>query len=125
MNMKSRAITPPEWIGLVPTCTRKIVAGDEIISVGKGLETYAVVLAGIGCRSVLAKDGQRAIVGFVLPGDFALPFLIEPPIPADVGVAALTPCQIAEVSCIELQRQAKFDSGLSRTWLRRLQEMRA
>lgn len=53
------------------SASRSIRAGQELISEGRRCQAIFVILDGIAIRYRILRDGQRQILNFVLPGDFA------------------------------------------------------
>jgi CRP-like cAMP-binding protein len=51
--------------------SRGIRPGQEIISEGKRCNTVFLIVDGIAIRFRILRDGQRQILNFLLPGDFA------------------------------------------------------
>ena len=51
--------------------SRSIRAGQEIISEGKRCNAVFLIADGIAIRFRILRDGQRQILNFLLPGDFA------------------------------------------------------
>ena len=49
---------------------RNVAAGQPILSAGEDSKMLYTVMEGLGLRSVPLSDGDRQVVGFVLPGDF-------------------------------------------------------
>lgn len=52
------------------TGERHVRAGQNVLSAGEDSDMLYTVLDGLGLRSVPLPDGERQVVGFVLPGDF-------------------------------------------------------
>jgi CRP-like cAMP-binding protein len=76
--------------------TRKIAAREDVIREGDNPENVNLVLEGIACRYKYLPNGRRAIVAFLLPGDFCdLHVAILGSM--DHAIGALTPCTIAEI----------------------------
>lgn len=69
----SLSLTPEEAAVLfdLPTGTRTVRRGQEIISEGRRCTTAFVLTEGIAIRYRILRDGQRQIVNLLLPGDFA------------------------------------------------------
>lgn len=53
------------------TASRTLRPGQEIISEGKRCSTVFLITEGIAIRYRILRDGQRQILNFLLPGDFA------------------------------------------------------
>jgi CRP-like cAMP-binding protein len=53
------------------TTSRTIRRGQEIVSEGRRCSTLSVITEGIAIRYRILRDGQRQILNFLLPGDFA------------------------------------------------------
>jgi CRP-like cAMP-binding protein len=96
---------------------RAVLARQEISSSGAQILNFTALMSGIACRYKMVGDGRRAIIGFVLPGDFTTPIFSEPMRP-DFGVMSLTTLNIIELPCAELLARAQNNPQLSRalTW---------
>ncbi len=55
----------------LPSNSRNVRRGQEIISEGRRSSTVFIVTEGIAIRYRILHGGQRQIINFVLPGDFA------------------------------------------------------
>jgi CRP-like cAMP-binding protein len=89
----AEVITPPEAVG----------KGTDIVSDGVLTSSVTVVLAGVACRYKVLSEGQRQILGFVLPGDLA--DLSGVVLGANShGVSASTRCFISHIPRDALQR---------------------
>lgn len=112
------------------TLTRSLRPRADLVREGENpAETY-FLLDGIACRYKLLPGGRRAVVGFLLAGDFCGP---GPEMPArlDHGIAALTPCIVAEAPrhpltaaaqdhpgvALALARATAVESAIQRQWL--------
>jgi CRP-like cAMP-binding protein len=51
--------------------SRTVRPGQEIVSEGKRCTSVFLIIDGIAIRYRILRDGQRQILNFVLPGDFA------------------------------------------------------
>lgn len=52
------------------TGEKQVSPGENILSTGEDSVNLYTVLDGLGLRTVQLEDGDRQVVGFVLPGDF-------------------------------------------------------
>lgn len=110
--------------------SRKVAAREDIIREGEVPENVNLVLEGIACRYKVLPNGRRAIVAFLLPGDFCdLHVAILDHMDHTIG--ALTPCTIAEIPRTTIEdltanwpRIARalwwatlVDEGILREWL--------
>lgn len=75
---------------------RLIHPGGDILAEGSLVSHPSLLLAGLACRYKMLGDGRRAIVAFLVPGDFVCPCFLQDH-KADFGVATLTVCEVAEV----------------------------
>jgi CRP-like cAMP-binding protein len=75
---------------------RLVHPGADILSEGTFAPHPSLLLAGIACRYKMLGDGRRAIVAFLVPGDFVSP-CFQQDNKADFGVSALTVCEVAEL----------------------------
>jgi len=92
---------------------RTVAAHHDILGDGSQVSHTSLLLSGIACRYKMMGDGRRAIVGFLLPGDFTN-LLFADRQKLDFGVAALTPCEVTDVSCATLQALASAHPQLAR-----------
>jgi len=92
---------------------RTVAAHHDILADGSQVSHTSLLISGIACRYKMMGGGRRAIVGFLLPGDFTN-LLFADRQKLDFGVAALTPCEVADVSCATLQALAGGSSQLAR-----------
>jgi len=113
--------------------SRAVPARQEISSLGAEIVNFTVLVSGIACRYKIVGDGRRAIVGFVLPGDFTTPYFSEPMRP-DFGVMSLATSKIMELPRAELLARARenpqllqaltwtavVDGNIARVWLANL-----
>jgi len=97
---------------------RRSVGSRQEISI-RGAQNFhfTVLVSGIACRYNTFGEGEQAIVGFILPGDFTLPF-VSVPMRADFGVMSLTPSEIVEIPSAALWARAQSNLGLSRALAR-------
>lgn len=51
--------------------SRSVQPGQEIVSEGRRCSTVFVLMEGVAIRYRILRDGQRQILGILLPGDFA------------------------------------------------------
>jgi CRP-like cAMP-binding protein len=76
--------------------TRKVAAREDLISEGETPENVRLVVDGFACRYKVLPDGKRAIVAFLIPGDFCdLHVAILGKM--DHAIGAVTPCTIVEI----------------------------
>jgi len=75
---------------------RTLKAGEDIVREGERTDVVHVILEGHGYRYKTLPEGKRQIIGYLVPGDFCdlYGFLLDK---MDHGMAARTPCQIAEL----------------------------
>ncbi|WP_271200516.1 Crp/Fnr family transcriptional regulator [Methylopila turkensis] len=76
---------------------RTLKSGEDIVGEGDHTDTVHVIIEGHGYRYKTLPDGKRQIIGYLVPGDFCdlYGFLLDK---MDHGMAARTPCQVAELS---------------------------
>lgn len=96
---------------------RFVQAQEEISSPGAENFQLSVSASGIACRYKRMSDGSRAIVGFILPGDFTTP-LVSEPVRTDFGVTSLTAGEIIEMPGTELWTRARSNLPLSQALAR-------
>jgi len=95
--------------GLEPADYRQLSFGEprlvlprrDIVTEGERVSHPLLLLAGLACRYKMMHEGRRAIIGFLVPGDFITPITpITPWSPeeqrVDFGACALSPCEIVE-----------------------------
>lgn len=75
---------------------RLVHPGGDILSEGTQPCHPSLLVAGLACRYKMLGDGRRAIVAFLVPGDFVAP-LFQQDNKADFGASALTVCEVAEL----------------------------
>lgn len=97
---------------------RRVAPGKSIVNAGDGARAVQLVISGWAARYRLSEDGNRHIVGFVLPGDFCdlhAPAMVK----IDCSVVALTSCEIAAIDAVELESLAarKFEVARAIWWL--------
>jgi CRP-like cAMP-binding protein len=90
---------------------RTVAVHHDIIGDGSDTSSTSLLLSGMACRYKMMGDGRRAIVGFLVPGDFTN-LLFPSRQRLDFGVAALTPCEVVDVPCAVLQRLTSDNSPL-------------
>ena len=118
LKLARGAMPEPEiYDGLSLGRRRLVEARREISMRGAQNFHFTVLISGIACRYQIFGDGGRAIIGFILPGDFTAPFVTEP-MKADFGVMSLTPSEIVEIPNVELWARAQSNLGLSRALAR-------
>jgi CRP-like cAMP-binding protein len=117
---------------------RNVPLHHDIAREGSEVSHTTLLLSGIACRYKMMGDGRRAIVGFLVPGDFTS-LLFPDRQKLDFGVAALTPCEVIDVPCAtlrEITRQspwltnalwccAQMDQAIQRTWLANISQCAA
>jgi CRP-like cAMP-binding protein len=91
---------------------RSVRALQEISSPGAEIVPYTVLIEGIACRYTIVGDGRRALIGFILPGDFTTAALTGLT-PLDFGILSLTTGKIIEMPCAELETRASNNLHLS------------
>jgi len=92
---------------------RTVAARRDIVSDQERPEHLHLILRGWAARYKLLPNGQRQIVGFLLPGDFAdlhVTLLGQ----MDHGIVALTPCQVAYVDSKAMDRVTAESTRISR-----------
>jgi CRP-like cAMP-binding protein len=119
-----------ERAGLALGEPRLIHPGGDILSEGTPVSHPSLLLAGIACRYKMLSDGRRAIVAFLVPGDFVCPCFLQDH-KADFGVSALTVCEVADIPRLAeraldggspqlmhaLQRADQVDRAIQCMWL--------
>jgi CRP-like cAMP-binding protein len=117
---------------LTELCTEveTVPARHDVVSDQERPELLHLILRGWAARYKLLADGQRQIVGFLLPGDFAdlhVTLLGQ----MDHGIVALTPCRVAYVDSRAIDRltadstrvaralwwSTLVDEGVLRNWI--------
>jgi len=121
----------PEIHDALSSRRRRFFEARQTISArGAQNHHFSVLVSGMACRYKIYSDGGQAIVGFVLPGDFTVPFVFLP-MRADFGVMSLTSAEIIEIPSAELwalaqrnlelsralARSAMVDSAIARAWM--------
>lgn len=127
---------PAGWLGLaereglVVGEPHLVHPGRDILGEGALVSHPSLLLAGMACRYKMLGDGRRAIVAFLIPGDFAGPCFLQEH-KTDFGVAALTVCEVADIPRLPdralsggspslaraLLRLDQLDRAIQRTWL--------
>ena len=109
---------------------RSIGARDDIVRDGERPCAVRLVLEGFACRYKMMPNGERAILAYLIPGDFCdlhITVLGQ----MDHAIGAITDCQIADLCSDQIQhliqtkhRLAKalwwstlVDEAILRTWL--------
>jgi CRP-like cAMP-binding protein len=89
---------------------------EDLVRQGDMPECAHFLLDGILARYKLLPGGRRAVVAYLLPGDFCGP---HPDFHQrmDHGISALTPATVAEVSHHLLQEQLRADPALARHFI--------
>ncbi|MBP0445131.1 Crp/Fnr family transcriptional regulator [Roseomonas sp. SSH11] len=88
----------------------RVPARWRVVRQGDRPDRIHVLLSGFACRYRLLPEGQRQILGFILPGDACnLQFFGA----LDYSVAALTSCDVATVSRRELEQLAQERPGIA------------
>src|SRR5690348_2020874 len=72
---------------------QKVRKGQDIVSDGSVPHSVSIVVSGVACRYKMLSDGQRQILGFLLPGDMADDWAGSST-PTDHNVGAATDCVI-------------------------------
>src|SRR5262245_42107454 len=76
---------------------RQVGPQQDLIEEGAAPEALLVILEGFACRYKILPDGGRAIVAYLLPGDFS-DFQISPfGGVMDHHIGTLSPCTFAEI----------------------------
>ena len=91
--------------------------GRDILGEGAFVSHPSLLLAGMACRYKMLGDGRRAIVAFLIPGDFAGPCFLQDH-KTDFGVAALTVCEVADIPRLPDRALSGGSPGLARALLR-------
>jgi CRP-like cAMP-binding protein len=78
-------------------------AGEDIVRQGDKPKTVALILNGIACRYKLSEEGDRQIVGMMVPGDLCdlHAFILDE---MDHSIAALTPVIVTHIARDKLLR---------------------
>lgn len=109
---------------------RLVHAGRDILGEGAVISHPSLLFSGIASRYKMLGDGRRAIVGFLVPGDFIAP-CFQQDNRTDFGVSAMTLCEVAEAPHLAdralngshpglaraLLRCDQIDGAISRMWL--------
>lgn len=95
-----------------PQVTRKIRQHSDMLYEGQTVEHAVLLLNGAACRYKNMGGGRRAIVGIIIPGDFATPVNLVGQ--SDVGISALTECDVLEIPIDVLRTRAAVDPDLAR-----------
>jgi CRP-like cAMP-binding protein len=124
--------------GLDLSSQRQVPPNRDILTAGDEVAKTVLLLGGMACRYKMMANGRRAIVGFLVPGDFTnLPF--SSPQRLDFGVGALTLCEVVALPCVVLEALAahnsplgealwaciETDAALERAWLANLSQCTA
>lgn len=131
-------LEPSDRVALAFGEPRFVQAHHDILAPSREMSHFSLVVSGIACRYKMMADGRRAILAFLLPGDFTTPHIPEPITP-DFGVIALTPSEIVEVPCAQLQALVRgnprlaralswcaiVDSSIQRAWLANISQFAA
>lgn len=96
--------------------SRLVHPGRDILSEGTPVSHPSLLMGGLACRYKMLGDGRRAIVAFLVPGDFICPCFLQEH-KADFGVSALTVCEVADVPRLA-ERALDGGTGLLRALLR-------
>jgi CRP-like cAMP-binding protein len=108
-------LTPKERDRLAALAARvkDYAPGDEIVPEETPIDFSTLMLQGVGCRQKVFQDGRRQIVAFHVPGDFCdlHSYLLKR---MEHGVAALSPCQVAQVPHDRLRRITDEEPHLTR-----------
>jgi CRP-like cAMP-binding protein len=91
--------------------SRLVGAHVDIVGDGSEVSHTGLLVRGLACRYKILGGGRRAILGFLVPGDFTnLPFPDRQRL--DFGVTALTGCEVVDVSCAHLRELASASPRL-------------
>ena len=90
--------------------------GEDLLRQGEAPQAAYFVLDGILCRYKQLANGHRAVVAYLLPGDFCGP---HPDFhqPMDHSVDALTPATVVEASHHLLQECLNADPALAKSFI--------
>lgn len=92
---------------------RSLEPQQDIVRAGDRATGVHLVLEGYAFRYKLVSDGQRQILGLLLPGDFCdLQSVVLGP--SDHYIAALTPCLVADIGQARIDALVFSDSRLAR-----------
>ena len=120
------------------TAPVEMAARTEIAAEGQGSDHLRIVLSGYACRYKILADGQRAIVGLMLPGDVC-DLHVQILGAMDHSIGTITECEVAFVGhdeidalLIEFPRIARalwwstlVDESILRQWLTNKGRLRA
>jgi len=96
---------------------RFVEAREQIYVPGAENDHFTILVSGIACRIQTLPDRSRAIVGFILPGDFTSPYVSEP-MRMDFGVTSLAAGEIITIPNVELWARARNTPTLSQALAR-------
>jgi len=108
-------LEPADYSGLRFGEAHLAAPHQEILSDGQTVSHAGLLLSGVACRYKAIGDGRRAIIAFLLPGDFTNQQMPERQ-RLDFGVAALTACEYANVPLAawrDFNRQTRLSHALS------------
>jgi CRP-like cAMP-binding protein len=92
-------LSPQDRAALVELCTppRQVALRTDLAAEGTPRGALILVLNGWACRYRVLANGNRQIVGLLLPGDFSQPFGITPQRWSN-SLMAMTPLTVCELS---------------------------
>jgi len=106
--------------------SRQFEIGTDIIPPNSTVSHTSLLLSGFACRYKMMNDGRRAIIGFVIPGDFTNLLFSEDEL-LDFGVAANVRCEVVNLStswiaenehlALGFRVSRQMDQAVMRTWL--------
>ena len=96
---------------------RLVHPGRDILAEGAWVPHPSLLLAGIACRYKMLGDGRRAIVSFLVPGDFVTSCFLQEH-KADFGVTALSICEVADMPRLAERVLDGGSTGLAHALLR-------
>ncbi len=92
---------------------RSLDPQQDIVRAGDVAAGVHLILEGVAFRYKIIDDGQRQIIGLLLPGDFCdLQSIVLGP--SDHYIAALTPCIVADIPQEQVDSLVFRDSRLAR-----------
>jgi CRP-like cAMP-binding protein len=96
---------------------RNVAAHHDILSHGADITHTTLLLSGMAFRYKVMGEGCRAIIGFLVPGDFTNP-MVPSRQRLDYAVGTLTTCEVVDVPCRTLQALAELNPQLAEAlWL--------
>ncbi len=94
---------------------REVPAKQDIIAEGERPSCVFVIISGFACRYKLIESGRRQIMAYMLPGDtcdFNM-FILKR---MDYGIAALSRCQVLELSRAAILKMTEHPSITRALW---------